>query len=65
MTAAFLADRLREGPAGILGGGSGTAGQVTLNGKPINPKRQQQLQPGDILTLSTPGGGGFGPRDEA
>ena len=62
MTAAFLADRLREGPAGILGGESGSVGAVTVNGDGINPKRQYQLQPGDLLTLSTPGGGGFGER---
>ncbi len=62
MTAAFLADRLREGPAGILGGDSGSVGAVTVNGTEINPKRQYQLQPGDLLTLSTPGGGGFGER---
>ncbi|CAN5512884.1 hydantoinase B/oxoprolinase family protein [soil metagenome] len=60
MTAAFLADRLREGPAGILGGGPGATGRVTVNEAEINPKRQYQLQPGDILTLSTPGGGGYG-----
>lgn len=59
MTAAFLADRLREPPAGILGGQPGATGQVTLNGAPVNPKSQQQLQPGDLLTLATPGGGGF------
>lgn len=60
MTAAFLADRLREGPAGILGGSPGSTGRVTVNGAEINPKRQYQLQPGDLLTLSTPGGGGYG-----
>lgn len=60
MTAAFLADRLREGPFGILGGESGSPGAVTVNGSEINPKRQYQLQPGDLLTLSTPGGGGYG-----
>ncbi len=62
MTAAFLADRLREPPAGILGGAPGSTGRVELNGMEINPKRQHQLQPDDVLTLSTPGGGGFGRR---
>ncbi|MEZ4524110.1 MAG: hydantoinase B/oxoprolinase family protein [Thermomicrobiales bacterium] len=65
ITAAFLADRLREGPAGILGGGPGATGRVTVNGDEINPKRQYQLQPGDLLTLSTPGGGGFGDPEDA
>jgi N-methylhydantoinase B len=60
LTAAFLADRLREGPAGILGGEPGATGAVSVNGVAINPKRQCQLQPGDLLTLSTPGGGGYG-----
>ena len=65
MTAAFLADRLREGPSGILGGQPGATGSVTVNEEEINPKRQYQLQPGDLLTLSTPAGGGYGdkPKD--
>jgi N-methylhydantoinase B/oxoprolinase/acetone carboxylase alpha subunit len=64
ITAAFLADRLREGPAGLLGAAPGSTGAVTVNGIAINPKRQYQLQPGDVLTLSTPGGGGFGLPEE-
>jgi N-methylhydantoinase B len=65
ITAAFLADRLREGPAGLLGGAHGATGNVTVNGVAINPKRQYQLQPNDVLTLSTPGAGGFGEVEEA
>lgn len=60
VTVAFLADRLRNPAAGLLGGGNGARGHVRLNGQPINPKRQIVVQPGDRLLLSTPGGGGFG-----
>lgn len=61
LTAAFLADRLREPPAGVLGGEPGAPGSVTLNDEPINPKFQRVLQPGDRLIMRTPGGGGYGP----
>jgi N-methylhydantoinase B len=64
ITAAFLADRLRNGAAGLLGGEPGARGRVLLNGEPINPKRQIVVGPGDRLLLSTPGGGGFGPPGE-
>jgi N-methylhydantoinase B len=60
LTAAFLADRLRQPAAGVLGGGPGATGRVTVNGEPINPKLQRILQPGDRLVMSTPGGGGYG-----
>ena len=35
-------------------------GSVTLNGKPINPKQMVVAQPGDLIVLNTPGGGGYG-----
>ncbi len=63
VTAAFLADRLRDPAAGLLGGESAERGSVKLNDQPINPKFQIQVAPGDRLVLSTPGGGGFGARD--
>ncbi|HET7034478.1 MAG TPA: hydantoinase B/oxoprolinase family protein, partial [Thermomicrobiaceae bacterium] len=60
VTAAFLADRLRQPAPGLRGGGPGAPGRVLLNGQPINPKRQIVVKGGDRLLLATPGGGGFG-----
>lgn len=60
-TAAFLADRLHTPAPGLLGGSAGAPGEVMLNEEPIDPKRQRSIQMGDVLSLRTPGGGGFGP----
>jgi N-methylhydantoinase B/oxoprolinase/acetone carboxylase alpha subunit len=34
---------------------------VLLNGLAFDTRRQQRLKRGDVLTLRTPGGGGYGP----
>lgn len=60
-TAAFLADRLHTPASGLLGGLPGEPGEVLLNGEPINPKRQRAVAVDDVLSLRTPGGGGYGP----
>jgi N-methylhydantoinase B len=57
----FLASRIDRPAEGLYGGEAGAVGSVLLNGQPINPRYRQQLQPGDRLTLTTPGGGGYGP----
>ena len=64
-TVAFLsAERVRIPAAGIDGGGPGATGAVEINGSPVDPKVQHHLQPGDVVTLRTPGGGGHGPPTE-
>ena len=64
-TAVFLsAERTRAAARGIGGGGPGATGAVEINGEPVDPKVQHLLQPGDIVTLRTPGGGGYGPPSE-
>ncbi len=61
-TAAFLsAERTRAPARGVAGGGPGAVGAVEINGEPVDPKVQHLLQPGDVVTLRTPGGGGHGP----
>ncbi|MBI4505565.1 MAG: hydantoinase B/oxoprolinase family protein [Chloroflexi bacterium] len=60
-TAALHTERLHFAPAGILGGEPGTTAHVALNGGPIQAKGRTRLQPGDVLTLRTSGGGGYGP----
>ena len=60
ITVSFMASRINRAAEGLAGGDPGSLGQVTVNGEPINPKFRRMLQPGDRLTLTTPGGGGFG-----
>lgn len=59
----FMAERTRPEAAaqGLAGGEAGAPGAVILNGKPVNPKVQHVLNPGEVVELLTPGGGGYGP----
>ncbi|OGL62159.1 MAG: hypothetical protein A3J27_04625 [Candidatus Tectomicrobia bacterium RIFCSPLOWO2_12_FULL_69_37] len=56
----FLSERTRHPAYGLFGGRNGRVGKVTLNGRPINPKRQWVMHPGDRLVLEVPSGGGYG-----
>ena len=56
----FLAERTRFPAFGIEGGHSGSPGELRINGKQVDPKRQYVLRHGDTVQLSTPGGGGHG-----
>ncbi|WPB59112.1 hydantoinase B/oxoprolinase family protein [Xylophilus sp. GOD-11R] len=63
MTASFMAERTRPEAAapGLAGGDSGAPGEVLIDGKPcLNPKVQQVIQPGSVVEMKTPGGGGYG-----
>ena len=60
LSAAFMTERTRFPAEGLEGGGPGARGRVLLNGVQINPKESRVVQPGDLLEISTPGGGGFG-----
>ncbi len=64
ITVSFMASRINRAAEGLAGGEPGSLGQVTVNGEPINPKFRRLLQPGDRLTLTTPGGGGYGVAEE-
>ena len=45
--------------------GPARRGEVLINGRaPDNPKAEQMLQPGDLVELRLPGGGGYGPPAE-
>jgi N-methylhydantoinase B/oxoprolinase/acetone carboxylase alpha subunit len=57
----FLTERLKVAAPGLGGGDDGAPGAVWINGQPINSRTPQVLQPGDVVTLRTPGGGGYGP----
>lgn len=57
----FLTERLKVAAPGLGGGDDGAPGAVWINGQPVNSRTPQVLQPGDVVTLRTPGGGGYGP----
>jgi N-methylhydantoinase B len=59
-TVTLVTERRRHRPAGALGGAPGMAGQNLLNGQPIPAKCRIELNPGDVVTVMTPGGGGWG-----
>lgn len=45
---------------GLAGGSSVPEPVAYLNGRPVDIGRQLEMKPGDLLQLSTPGGGGYG-----
>jgi N-methylhydantoinase B len=57
----FMAERTRFPAPGLAGGGAGGLGDVRINGKKIDHRRQHVLERGDRVLVSTPGGGGYGP----
>ncbi len=58
--ATLLTERRSHAPWGLQGADSGMSGQNLLNQKTIKAKQNFSLQPGDILTIKTAGGGGWG-----
>lgn len=59
-TVTLLTERRRHAPRGAAGGGAGQAGRNVLNGRELPAKCRLELQPGDVLAIETPGGGGWG-----
>ena len=59
-TVTLLTERRRHAPKGAAGGGAGHTGRNLLNGSPIPAKCRLELIPGDVVSLLTPGGGGWG-----
>src|SRR5262245_36030261 len=57
----FMAERTRVPAPGLRGGREGGRGDVKLNGKSIDHRRQYVLARGDRVLIRTPGGGGYGP----
>jgi N-methylhydantoinase B len=55
-----LAQRRRLAPRGAEGGADGLAGRSELNGVALPAFVTCDLEPGDLLRIETPGGGGFG-----
>jgi N-methylhydantoinase B len=78
VTVSFRADRLKVAAKGYFGGHAGSVAKLTLftgaealasglaglGGRPIAPKGQTRLKPGDVIEIIIPGGGGYGPPNE-
>jgi N-methylhydantoinase B len=60
IVASFMAERTRFPAPGFGGGGPGGLGDVRLNGRRIDNRRQHVLKRGDLVLVRTPGGGGYG-----
>jgi N-methylhydantoinase B len=55
----LLTDRRRHQPQGTRGGEPGRVGENLLNDKELPPKVGRELEEGDVVTVKTPGGGGY------
>ena len=56
----LLTERRRHAPWGLAEGDAASAGINSLNEAPLPGKVSMQAEAGDVLTIETPGGGGFG-----
>jgi N-methylhydantoinase B len=56
----LLTERRRHAPRGAAGGGNGAVGRNLLNGRELPAKCAISMGIGDVLTIETPGGGGWG-----
>ena len=56
----ILGERRARAPGGAHGGDDGASGRNRLNGRELPGKATVDLSAGDVLTVETPGGGGYG-----
>jgi N-methylhydantoinase B len=56
----IISERRAHAPLGERGGDPGEPGRNLLNGEPLPAKTTRSLAAGDVVTIETPGGGGFG-----
>ena len=56
----IVSERRRHAPQGRKGGAPGAPGRNLLNGEELPPKVTRDIQPGDVVRIETPGGGGYG-----
>jgi N-methylhydantoinase B len=55
-----VADRTKTPADGLLGGKPGTLFKMTVGGREVPTKDFIPLEPGDVVTIEVPGGGGYG-----
>ena len=58
--ASVISERRAHAPAGTRGGSPGSPGRNLLNGSELPAKVSVDVSVGDVITIETPGGGGFG-----
>ncbi|MFL5945160.1 MAG: hydantoinase B/oxoprolinase family protein [Gaiellaceae bacterium] len=56
----IISERRRHAPAGERGGSAGAPGRNLLNGELLPAKVTRDLRVDDVVTIETPGGGGWG-----
>jgi N-methylhydantoinase B len=56
----LLTQRRHVAPKGAAGGGDGACGRNLLNGEELPGLVTTDLEPGDVVRIETPGGGGWG-----
>lgn len=56
----IVSERRARAPRGAMGGGNAATGVNRLNGTPLPAKCRIELAAGDVVTIETPGGGGWG-----
>jgi N-methylhydantoinase B len=61
VVASFMAERTKLPAPGLAGGEPGGLGDVRINGRRIDNRKQHVLSRGDRVLVRTPGGGGYGP----
>ena len=59
-TLSLLSDRRRHPPKGARGGHDGEPGTNLLGGEELAPKLSRRLAAGEVVTVKTPAGGGWG-----
>ncbi len=59
-TVTMLSERRRYQPWGLAGGDCGQPGRNRINGRTVAGKFSRCCHAGDMLTIETPGGGGWG-----
>jgi N-methylhydantoinase B len=61
-TLTLLTERRKQAPRGVAGGGDGERGRNVLDGRDLPAKCRVELEPGQVVTIETPGGGAYGGR---
>jgi N-methylhydantoinase B len=56
----IISERRAQAPQGERGGAPGALGANLVNGEPAGAKLTRDLHSGDVVTIETPGGGGWG-----
>lgn len=57
-------DRTTHPTLGVFGGGSGSTSAVAVDGQPVHPKKTLHLAPGQVYSVRTAGGAGYGDPSE-